>query len=673
MNDIKTNMRVKLKLQTYFFYLAKCSLILIILGFATKLSAANPNSIEISPNIERQAEQSFVVLKLKDAQGNLIPLNDSLQVKIDDSSEMLGFVNGQCKYTISNDKNFLFVAYENKESRPDYNFYRVQNTENRLVKIPLWLSIVPPLIAIILALIFKEVISSLFVGIWAGAFILNGFSFKGLFGSFLSVVQVYIVQALNDSGHLSVIIFSMLIGGMVAIISRNGGMAGIVEKLSVFAHNAKSSQLVTWFLGIAIFFDDYANTLIVGNTMRPVTDKFNVSREKLAYLVDSTAAPVAAIAFVTTWIGAELGYIAGAIDHLGLNESAYNVFIHSLQYMFYPVFTLVFMFLLIWSNRDFGSMYHAEMRARTTGDVYDKSGVNRGEGEVDDALEALAPVKGAMLLWYNAFIPVLVVVLGTVLGLIFTGYSPEIWQASDLSFFQKISQIIGNSDSYKALLWSSAAAVIVAIALTVRYRIMSFANAIETMIDGFKTMLPAVLILILAWALGEITKEVHTAAFLTQVLSDAINPHWLPLITFVLAALVSFSTGSSWSTMAILYPLMLPTTWVIAHSTGFPPEDILPIFHNVTACVLAGSVLGDHCSPISDTTILSSLASSCNHLDHVKTQLPYALTVGLVSLFVSTLVAWVQLPFYLNYAIGIGILVLVVKFFGKKVKVQKAY
>ena len=528
----------------------------------------------------------------------------------------------------------------------------------RLRKIPMWLSILPPLIAIVLALIFKEVVVSLFVGIWVGAFIAGGMRLESLYYfvlSFLQVIEKYIIGALNDGGHLSVIIFSLLIGGMVAIISRNGGMAGVVKSLSKYARSPRSAQAITWLLGVAIFFDDYANTLIVGNTMRSVTDKFKISREKLAYIVDSTAAPVAAVAFITTWIGAELGYIDDGISQIAAfeNTTPYSIFISSLKYSFYPVLTLSFILMVVYLKRDFGPMLKAEQRARTTGKVSSTASEVAGH---EEELENLDPVPNAPLKWYNAVIPVGVVILMTIFGLIDTGISScysslveegvtnlsaswgSVWSNlgallpnPDGGFFMKLGVLIGAADSYVALLWASLSGVLMAMILTLSGRIMKLADTISTMTTGFKTMLPALIILTLAWSLATTTEELHTATFLTSVLQDSINPYLMPVLIFVLSALIAFSTGSSWSTMAILYPIAIPTTWAICQAQGIADGYSTEILFNVISVVLAASVLGDHCSPISDTTILSSLASNCNHIDHVRTQLPYALVVGSVS------------------------------------------
>ncbi len=552
----------------------------------------------------------------------------------------------------------------------------------RLRRIPMWLSVIPPMVAIGLALLFKEVISSLFFGILSGAFIAGGMRIESLYYLLRSVWDVassFLIAALNDSGHLSVIIFSLLVGGMVSIISRNGGMAGVVRRLSVFAKDRMSAQMSTYVLGIAIFFDDYANTLIVGNTMREVTDRFGVSREKLAYLVDATAAPIASVAFITTWIGAELDYIDGglqAILNFPLDVTPYAVFLSSLRFSFYPILTLIFMFLLIRSRRDYGPMAKAEAAAARK--HVERIEVQKQEAKGESPVvtfdnDEFTPVERAPLKARYAILPVATVIAVTMYGLLDTGLTSlagdiaglglptasigDLWAGAglidgqSLGFFRKLGVVIGAADSYVALLWASLSGVLVALAITLGARIMSLEKSMETLLHGFGTMLPALVILTLAWSLASATEQLHTADFLTELLTGRVSPYLLPGIVFVMAALISFSTGSSWSTMAILYPIMIPATWNLATAYGMDQSHAYALMLNVIATVLSASVLGDHCSPISDTTILSSLASRCDHLQHVKTQLPYALTVGAFALAAKMVTAYVDGGWLLSIAL----------------------
>ena len=582
--------------------------------------------------------------------------NDSLWIRVNNMDILAKHDNKQIVfYHIFKEKKDLQISFQNK------NFAETINP------IPLWLSILPPLIAILMALLFKEVFSALFIGLFSGTLLIYSYQEASIITAFFKAIfaisDTYILQSLADTGHISIILFSMLIGAMVNLITKNGGMQGIVNKLSKFANSRRSGQFVTWFLGILIFFDDYANTLIVGNTMRPVTDRLKISREKLAYIVDSTAAPVASIAMITTWIGIELSYIQSATVQINIDESPYSVFLNSLPTRFYPFFTLFFILMLIVLKRDFGPMLKAERKCKQALETQ-----NSSKSEVvPSELKEVEIDKNTPTRWYNAGIPILIVIFGTFAGLIYTGWDAGIWNDTNLTFGKKLSHIIGASDSYLALLWSSLSAVLATAALTLGQRILSLGKTIDALVSGFKTMLSAILILVLAWALADITKDMHTADFISNVLiASNVSPILLPSFTFILSALIAFSTGSSWGTMAILYPLILPASWALCHSAGMNDSESMNIFYITVSAILAGSVLGDHCSPISDTTILSSLASSCNHIEHVRTQLPYALTVGGVSIFAGLIPAAYGVSSWILIPAGFILLYLIVKYAGSK-------
>lgn len=659
-------------------------------------------SLGIFPEAAGQVADTFSLEQLVYApSGDGISLSadrdGAASLSINGSSRVLAFRNrqGQLDFPVDHRGSIFFLQAGDRDHAL-IHAARLKDGSTRIREIPLWTSILPPLIAIFLALIFKEVVVSLFMGIFTGAFLIGGMRIESVYYFLLSVVEpvsIYIVNALTDSGHMAVIIFSLLIGGMVAIISKNGGMAGVVLSLSRYATNRKSSQFITWLLGVAIFFDDYANILIVGNTMRNVTDRFRISREKLAYIVDSTAAPVSAIAFITTWIGAELGYIDSGMETVSSGPLAdltpYAIFISSLKYSFYPILTLIFILILIRSGKDFGPMRKAEQRAMETGQTSSASSPEEDEPN----MENLDPVPGAKLKWYNAVIPVLTVIGMTIFGLFDTGMSSlfgeitesgfpvinsysSIWSnmgqllpTGESGFFMKLGKLIGGADSYTALLWASFSGLTVAILLTIGGRIIKLFDTMHYMTTGFKTMMPALIILTLAWALAATTQELHTADYITSLLAESVSPYLMPAIVFILAAFIAFSTGSSWSTMAILYPIAIPTTWAVCMANDIDPDVGSEILLNVIATVLAASVLGDHCSPISDTTILSSLASDCNHIDHVRTQLPYALTVGSICLiagFVSTRMGGGWLVSMGLVGAGTLVLYLVISRFGKK-------
>ena len=606
--------------------------------------------------------------------------NDSLFLKTGNHGVYRLHVDGENFYLSSKNNLALFPKPISRQGNlfliqgeKGYSLFHLSDQGGgkfRIRHIPFFLSILPPLIAIFFALLLKEVLVSLFLGVWSGVLILGGLRFDSLYQILLSVwhvIQIHVVEALTDSGHISIIVFSMLIGGMVALISKNGGMAGVVQKLAKYAKDRRSSQLVTWLLGIVVFFDDYANTLVVGNTMRPITDMYKVSREKLSYLVDSTAAPVAATAFITTWIGAQLAYIQSGISglELGDNVSPYSIFFSSLQFAYYPFLTIIFMLMIIMTGREFGPMLAAEKRA-VQGHVISGQQLRSDEPNMED----LSPVPGAKLHWLKAALPVGTVVLVTLFALLETGFqnlfqemNPAggvyswkiIWQhininypGGDPGFFVKLGKVIGSADSYMALLWASVSGVCVALILTLADRSLSLFNAMHWVTVGFKTMLPALLILVLAWSLASVSNQLHTAEFISLALVGNISPVFMPPLIFLLSFLIAFSTGSSWSTMAIFYPIAIPATYMVCVGEGMALADINIYVIHVVSVVLAAAVFGDHCSPISDTTILSSLSSDCNHLDHVKTQMPYAMAVGATSLLLSFVASWANLGVWFN-------------------------
>ncbi|PSQ87745.1 MAG: sodium:proton antiporter [Bacteroidetes bacterium QH_2_63_10] len=514
--------------------------------------------------------------------------------------------------------------------------------------IPGWLSVLPPLLAIGMALVYRRVVPALFFGVWVGAVIAISFSPWGVFKGLLDTFEVYVLNAMATSSHVAIILFSLMIGGMVGIISKNGGTLGIVERLTGWASDSKRGQVVTGVLGVSIFFDDYANTLIVGNTMRPVTDRLRISREKLAYIVDSTAAPISTIALVTTWIGYQVGLLGTAIENIeGFSQAAYSVFLSSIPYNFYPLLALFFVFLVAYSGLDFGPMYEAEKRARDTGKVLgNDANVDEAAAEGDE----LEPPEGTPYRAFNAVIPILVLVGGVLVGLYATGVQVVGADAP-------LKDIIGEADSYTALMWGSLLGVLVAAALSLGQGILDLEQTVEAWYEGLKSMLFAMIILVLAWALSNITDVLHTADYLVSILGEALPPGAVPAIIFVLAAATAFATGSSWGTMGILIPLVIPLVWAVLVKNGMDAPAHYHILYSSVSCVLAGSVWGDHCSPISDTTILSSMASGCDHIEHVRTQLPYALSVGTVAILFGTLPAGFGMHWLIGLTIGAILLV----------------
>jgi Na+/H+ antiporter NhaC len=534
--------------------------------------------------------------------------------------------------------------------------------------IPGWLSLLPPFLAILLALVLRQVLVALFVGVWIGATVISDYN---PFYGFLSALSDYIAHAPADPDKMSILIFSLMLGGMVGVISKMGGTQGIVERLSRFANDTRRGQLVTWLMGVFIFFDDYANTLIVGSTMRPLTDRLKISREKLAYLVDSTAAPVANIAVISTWIGFEISLMGAAFAAIGVTENAYITFFSTIPYNFYPIFAIIIGLVISLSGRDFGPMLKAEIRARTTGDV-----LAPGARPISnlDTSEILAD-EHIKKKWYNAFIPVMVVILTTLAGLWFTGlasvHAKQV-DTGDMEFIRYVSTVIGDADSYAVLMWASFLGGVVAIIMALAQKLLSLEAGISAWIGGIKAMLLAALILTMAWSIGNICTDMHTANYVIGLTSEFISAGMVPFLTFFTAAVISFATGTSWGVMAILMPIAIPMGYLLPHADpSFTAEQQHVIFLSTIASVLAGATFGDHCSPISDTTIMSSMASGSDHIDHVRTQLPYAILGGLMSLIFGYLPIGLGITDWVVLPAGILITVLFIILIGKKSEGQQ--
>ena len=530
----------------------------------------------------------------------------------------------------------------------------IPNTTAEIRILPGWLSILPPLLAIFLALVLRQVIVALAAGIILGSIFIYDFNYLN---AVLRFVDTIMINTMINPDNAMIIVFTLLFGGVIGIISRNGGTLGISNVVTRWAKTAKSGMLSSWIMGLFIFFDDYANTLIIGNMMRPITDKLKISREKLAYLVDSTSAPVASIFIISSWIGFELGLIATGLRTVNSDINTYELLLKTIPYRFYPIAALFFVFLVAFMQRDFGPMYKAEVRARTTGKLFD----NKSEENNLDDSHFFENNKKAK--WYNGVIPIAIILFGTIAGLIYTG----VLELSNKEISEyNFRDIIINSNSFLALMWAGFAASVVAIIMSVSQKILSLNEAVNAWTKGVQSMLFACIILAFAWAIGDVTESLKTADYLISILSDSIDPRLLPLLVFIACAAVSFSTGTSWGTMAVVMPIVIPLSFKMAEVHGLDFNVDPTILVGVVSSVLAGSVFGDHCSPIADTTILSSMASQCNHVDHVKTQLPYALSVGVVCMIVGDLATAYGLPTYLAIPIIFIILYLILRFFGKK-------
>jgi len=616
---------------------------------------------------------SLIITDAVDAQTLSIPKlaleGIEFSIKIDNLPDTLEKIN----LHIKNDEYSQTYSFRVKDGKVDTSLV-INQTGNLLCEIigfptastkirivPGILSLLPPLIAILLALIFRQVIISLVVGVYIGAvFVYDYNPFIGI----LRLIDTYIINALSDFSHIQIIVFTFLFGGVIGLISKSGGTRGIANLMIKFAKKRKSGLIASWLSGLIIFFDDYANCLIVGNLMRPITDKMRISREKLSFIVDATAAPVASIFIVSSWIGFEIGLIQDGLNSIGSTENAYNVFLQTIPYRFYPIAMLIFVFMVSYFERDFGPMLTAERRSVTTGKVSRDGVIIKN---LDDTSDALGKDSAEKARWYNGIIPLFVFIFGTIAGLIFTGIDSLNEQGiTDYG----VQEIIGNSNSYLALLWSGFSACIVAAIMILSQKILTLNETVDAWFTGVRSMFLALIILTLAWSIGAITKEMKTTDYIVGMISDAINPRYLPVIVFLACALTSFSTGTSWGTMAIMMPIVIPLSHSVSELNNYGAYDSMLILHGVISSVLAGSVFGDHCSPISDTTILSAIASGCDLMDHVRTQLPYAVITAIFCMILGDIPTAFGFSPYLSILLIIAALSLVLYFFGRRVRYE---
>ena len=527
-------------------------------------------------------------------------------------------------------------------------------------------TLIPPIVAILLAFITKNVVISLFIGVLSGGFILNLTGFN-VFGALTQAFLDFINRALNslsDPWNAGIVMQVLVIGGVINLVAKMGGAKAIAEALAKKAKTAKSAQLITWFLGICVFFDDYANSLIVGPIMRPVADKMKMSRERLAFIIDATAAPIAGLAIISTWIGLEVSLISEGFESIGVEASGFGVFLQTIPYRFYNILILAFIVITIITLREFGPMRKAEISARKLKDL-----TNEEIAVTSSHMDELEPKEGVKLSIWNAIVPIGALIISAIVAFYYSGYS-SIMAGDDIAIkaivtnsplsFKAILEVFAASDASIALLQSAIFSTVVAIVMAVWKKIFTISEAIEVWIDGMKGLIITGVILILAWSLGSVIKELGAAEYLVEALNGAIPAFLLPSLIFILGAIISFSTGSAYGTMSILMPLAIPLAYKINPEMSFVIVS--------TSAVLTGAIFGDHCSPISDTTILSSMGAGCSHIDHVKTQMWYALFVAAITILFGYIPAGFGLPIYIVLPMSCVALFIGVMIFGKKVE-----
>ena len=521
------------------------------------------------------------------------------------------------------------------------------------------LSLIPAFLAIALALFTRQVLLSLFGGVLLGSALLH-YSAVAAFPRALDIV----VKVTSDIDHMKIIIFTMLMGGLVGLITANGGTMGIVAAVAQRARTVRSGSIATWAMGMVVFFDDYASSLVIGTTMRPVTDRLRISREKLSYMVDSTAAPIASLALISTWIGYEVSVMGDALKSAGIERDAYEVFLSGIPSRFYQIYALLFVLFVAWLGRDFGPMLTAERRAR-------KHGLLLREGAEPlmdaDLLEDGDRMKDCIPRAWLAVLPLVVLISTVLYGLLSTGLAaaesdPAAYNAATArGAVGWLGFIMSNAASYDALVYGGATSCAIALIASIAVKALSLKTGLQSFVRGLQAMLMAIVVLCLAWAIGSVMDDLHAGPYVAQLVGDAVPAWSLGAIAFLLAGVMAFATGTSWGTIAILFPIVVPVVALHSGAPGF--ENILL---GTTSAVLAGAVFGDHCSPISDTTVLSSIASAADLLDHTRTQAPYAILCATTAIFIGYIPYGLGIPAGVLLLVGLGALLLFLRLVGRR-------
>ncbi|MDQ2049349.1 Na+/H+ antiporter NhaC family protein [Natronolimnohabitans sp. A-GB9] len=521
------------------------------------------------------------------------------------------------------------------------------------------LSLVPPLLAIGLAIVTRRPILSLFLGIWSGGVIATGSI--GIGQTF-----TWVTESIGDVFHANILVFTLLLGSGVALIWRLGGATAVRNWATARLETQRNTGVTTWVLGILLFFDDYANTAIVGSTMREISDQMRISREKLSYIVDSTAAPVATIG-LSSWVAFQLSMIDEAYEGL-IDSEEYDVaagdvpgvfetFVGSIPFNTYALLAILMVGIIVLSRRDYGEMLDAEHRSWQTGKVTRDDAQPLQEVEKDLG----APIDDRPML-RTFFAPIVVLIVVTLAGAFWTGYqewideqaeagAPTALEAAmaDEGTLQVLVDVVGAGDFAAALVWGSFAMVVTAIAIGLFYDLFDLGDSVETVLDGFNIMLTAVTVLVLAWSISAVAEDLGTGEYVAGIAGEVVSPAVLPIVVLLVAAFVAFTMGSSWATMGIVTPIAITVAYDL---TG--TFDLMPV---IVGAVFSGAIFGDHASPISDTSVLSSTFTGADLIDHIRTQLYYATTVLLVVILCYALYGFFGVPWYIFVPLGAVLLI----------------
>lgn len=536
---------------------------------------------------------------------------------------------------------------------------------------PPWYSVLPPLIAITLAVATGRVVVSLGAGVLSALFMSTAWTkptegAENFGAGFIERFQFVFASVFNiDNSYILVFVFFVL--SMVAVMVVAGGMQGIVKWLGKFAVGPRSTSVVTFLMGLAVFIDDYANTMIVGSSMRPVTDKHRISREKLAFIVDATSAPVAGLAIVSTWVGYEVGQFDAVSKDNNFGIDGFPILLEALPFRFYCILMIVFVLINAATRWDFGPMAEAERRARDEGDLAAKDAVPLTSKSFHNA----EPDPKSRITALSAVIPIGVLLVSLIVSMWFNGAASLRAADESLSLsllsWESWRDVLGEAESIKLLAYCGALGLAVAFGCALLLGSIGLQSAGRAVGSGLRSSILPVIILCLAWGLNATSSGLGTAYFLVELVGDKISPLAFPAIIFIIASMTAFATGTSYGTMAILIPVAGPIAFTSMDGGTFGPITAITL-----AAVLDGAILGDHCSPVSDTTVMSSIASSCDHMHHVRTQLPYSMMVGTLAIVCGYLPAAKGVPFIVSVPLAAACIVGLMYLFSRPSRARAA-